>query len=193
MRSPVMVFPAFERVISWVGKLRFGLHGEHVVHRVSDLQPRSSDGRGEHVDLDALGHRIGVAAVVDRAVDEHPHVVDHGDRRVDHRVLLAEEAQGEGRDRDLVARLDDGDREPGRGIRDALGAKMRMSGALSSRRVSCSGVQWSACSWVITTATAPEASVIAVVNDPGSTKSFFPDCSMMRAACSSFVSLISPA
>ncbi len=49
------------------------------------------------------------------------------------------------------------------------GPKIRTSGFASTMRPSCSGVQWSSCSWVMTTATVPADSVMGVVNLPGST------------------------
>src|SRR5690242_15088071 len=57
-------------------------------------------------------------------------------------------------------------------------------------RFNCSGVQWSACSCVMTTATVPVASVIGVVNDPGSMNSLAPSSSRISAACSSLVSFM---
>jgi hypothetical protein len=45
----------------------------------------SADRRREQRDVGVRRDRVGVAGVVELAVDEHAHVVDHGDRLVDRR------------------------------------------------------------------------------------------------------------
>ena len=118
-------------------------------------------GTASSLDVDALGHGEGVARVVEGVVDEHADVVDDGDRGVDEGVPAAEEAQRERPDLDLVAggarRLD---REVGSGGDDAGRSEDAHVGIVVEDAPSCSGVQWSACSWVMTTPTVPADSVI---------------------------------
>ena len=73
-----------------------GRHGQDEVHGLADLQPRRADRRREQRDVGVRRDRVGVAGVVELVVDEHAHVVDHGDRLVDHAVPPAVEGEGEG-------------------------------------------------------------------------------------------------
>ena len=88
-----------------------------------------------------LGHRVGVAGVIEAVVDEDTDIVDGRNGLVDDGVLAAEELEGEGTGGDFLAGGDRRDDEARRGSSNAFGAKTGMPLKVSRMRSRCSGVQ----------------------------------------------------